>query len=75
MPITNRMTGTMLLPSWLFQSMRAARSPPTSAVPPGIFPTVAGTIVSCSVASACREVASSPDPASGIVISARFAAG
>ena len=55
--------------------MRAARSPPTSAVPPGIFPTVAGTIVSCSVARACREVASFPDPASGMVISARLAAG
>ena len=54
----------------------AARFPPTSASPPGIFPTVAGTIVSCSVASACREAASVPltRPA-GLSISARFAAG
>jgi hypothetical protein len=49
--------------------------PPTSAWPPGIFPTVAGTIVSCSVASACCEVASAAVPASGTWISARFAAG
>ena len=75
MPMTNRKTGTMPCCSWLLKSLLAARLPPTSASPPGIFPTVAGTIVSCSVVSACWETASVPVPASGIWISARFAAG
>ena len=73
MLMTNRKTGTIPCRSWLVKSRDAARLPPTRASPPGIRPRVGGTSVSCRVASAWRDAASVPLPASGTWICARLA--